>query len=886
MSKRIISSIIIVCLLGIVVFVYIRLKQSNQSFENAAFETVPQQVAVVVEVKKAVSLEDFAENSVWCSFSLSPLFAPMKTVATLVQTALQNETTAKNFSENPLIISFMECKEGTQDYLLSVPLLSADQITQAHDVLKNLFSSLQKTQYSFDYGTHIYSFETAEKKRKLSYAIFKNTLILSPSHVLVETAITACKEGQNILSVAGFTKIKKTAGKQTVANAYVDLSRVTQFFMPLKTAPQAAWLEFDVSVRSRAISLNGFSQSELQSQFLSVFRAQTPIKLQLSAVAPAHSSYFKVWGVSNVAQFRTNYEEFLTHNGNIETYKKQLQLLKNTFGSDIAQDLYSIVDSEIAFVCGAQSEGQSEEHYAFVKTISQSQAEEMLAGWLKSSNAPQSTFSLDTKTVYAVYHLPAGNLLQVLWGDLFAEGDFSYITFVNNYMIFANSQVAVEKLLTAYELKKVLANDSDFKKFQNNVLPSFSVYEYGVLGKMGNAHTPVQQILSEEHAATQRTNAFALQIVAQNGLFYNALHIDFSEGETAVEKPAAENIVWESVLDAELASQPQIFEIQSGEFGILLQDAKNTLYLLNAAGKIQWKKSLPEALISPLFQVDYFKNGKYQYLANSANYVYCIDRLGNFVENYPHKLEDSTAIAMSVFDYENTKDYRLFVPAGRKLYLYNIKMQKNKEWAWNESESEIVVPVQHFVNAGKDYIVCADRRNVYLLTRKGELRAKSKEQFEKSAQTPFYYQKNTQHIVTTDIHASVKSISFDGVVKTLKENTLPKNHYFLHNQSSNEYALVSEKECGFYTASMIPIRSYTLKFAPELVPQIVKKSSFVVGIVDASQKTLYFYDIKEGQLPLSLHGKTEFANGKLQKNSQKLSIIIGTGGNTVTNYNY
>ncbi|MDR1762032.1 MAG: hypothetical protein LBR55_06240, partial [Bacteroidales bacterium] len=401
-----------------------------------------------------------------------------------------------------------------------------------------------------------------------------------------------------------------------------------------------------------------------------------------------------------------------------------------------------------------------------------------------------------------------------------------------------------------------------------------------------NAHAPMQQKLNDETDTTQLyCNAFTFQIAVENDLFYNNLYLNFKSTDSDVVKPTTEHIVWESVLDAKVANQPQIFELQPGEFGILLQDEKNTLYLLNSAGKIQWKKSLPESLISPLFQIDYFKNGKLQYVGNSQNYVYCIDRLGNFVEHYPHKLEDATTIAMSVFDYEKTKEYRLFVPCGKKLYAYNVKMQKIKEWAWGECESEIVAPVQHFVNDTKDYIVCADARNVYLLNRRGELRTKAKEQFEKSPQTAFYYQKSMQNMVTTDIHGSIKTIDFEGNVQTLHEHAL-KNHYFLYSSTANEYALVAEKECRFYNAQGTKTGNYMLDFSVEIAPHIIKNSPLLLGIVDKSNKLLYVCNSKDGLITNTLQGETAFTSGKLLKNQTKTTIIIGTNGNTITNYNF
>ncbi|MDR1761036.1 MAG: DUF3352 domain-containing protein, partial [Bacteroidales bacterium] len=392
MSKRIISFIILLCLVGIIVFIYIRLKQSNQTFENSAFETIPHNAVVIVDVKKISSLEQFAANDMWQSFSFSPLFSTMQTTANHVIGALKDTEHRKNFANNSLIISFMECKNNAQDYIVSVPLVSLEQSNQAHELLQYMFSDYQKVSYSFDYNTHIYSFENAEKKRRCSYAIFKNTLIISPSHILVEAAIKSSEEQVHILTVEAFQKIKKTAGNQTVANVYVNLNKVTQLFMPQTVTPYGSWSEFDISVRSSSISLNGFSLSESNADFLSIFKAQQPVKLQLSSILPANISYFKVCGLSDVQQFRAHYEEFLKQNKKYDAYAKQLETINKEFSTpeektNIAQDVYSFMESEIAFVCGTPYEANEQsDNYAIIKTISQSQAIESVKAWLLLHN--------------------------------------------------------------------------------------------------------------------------------------------------------------------------------------------------------------------------------------------------------------------------------------------------------------------------------------------------------------------------------------------------------------------------------------------------------------------------------------------------------------------
>jgi hypothetical protein len=42
----------------------------------------------------------------------------------------------------------------------------------------------------------------------------------------------------------------------------------------------------------------------------------------------------------------------------------------------------------------------------------------------------------------------------------------------------------------------------------------------------------------------------------------------------------------------------------TGENELFVQDILNNIYLINRAGRILWKKKLPEPIISEIFQID------------------------------------------------------------------------------------------------------------------------------------------------------------------------------------------------------------------------------------------------------------------------------------------
>src|SRR5690606_8195677 len=115
-----------------------------------------------------------------------------------------------------------------------------------------------------------------------------------------------------------------------------------------------------------------------------------------------------------------------------------------------------------------------------------------------------------------------------------------------------------------------------------------------------------------------------------------------------------------------------------------------------------------------------------------------IDRIGNFVERYPVKLESEATTGMSLFDYENNRDYRIFIPCeNKRVYLYSKEGNTIKDWSFGRTETVVTTPVQYFRLDGKDYIVFADQNNMYMLNRKGDVRVKVKQAIRKSPNNGF-----------------------------------------------------------------------------------------------------------------------------------------------------
>jgi outer membrane protein assembly factor BamB len=141
--------------------------------------------------------------------------------------------------------------------------------------------------------------------------------------------------------------------------------------------------------------------------------------------------------------------------------------------------------------------------------------------------------------------------------------------------------------------------------------------------------------------------------------------------------------VWESRLESRVITKPKfVVNHYTGDMEIFVQDDRHNVYLLNNSGRVLWKQKIDGQILSDIYQIDYYKNGKLQFLFNTGEQLHLLDRNGNYVERYPVKLRSPATNGLALFDYEKNRDYRIFLAAEDKgVYLYDKEGSIVKGWS-------------------------------------------------------------------------------------------------------------------------------------------------------------------------------------------------------------
>jgi hypothetical protein len=378
-----------------------------------------------------------------------------------------------------------------------------------------------------------------------------------------------------------------------------------------------------------------------------------------------------------------------------------------------------------------------------------------------------------------------------------------------------------------------------------------------------------------------KIQAAGYQFASSNGMIYNSLSIKFKE--EAREESTTE---WETLLDTTASIKPFFFTNHiTGAKEIFIQDMKNSTYLINAAGRVLWKVPLNEQIISTIYMIDYFRNGKYQLLFSGRNFIHILDRNGNYVERYPVKLRSPASNSLAVFDYDNNQNYRLFVAGDDKMiYSYDKTGNVVKGWKPFRTAGQVKAEISYFKASGKDYLVACDESSIYFLDRTGNKKISLKEPATKARGSALRLNQGSDaFLICSSPDGTIQYIYFDGSIKKFSLKKFSSEHTFdyfdVDGDGFGEYIFIDKGMLYLYdhNKSELISRDFGSIDLGGPINFVFSASDRKIGVFDINKKLIYLID-KNGETMngFPLRGASMFSIGKLSDKSGWHLIVGGT----------
>ena len=340
--------------------------------------------------------------------------------------------------------------------------------------------------------------------------------------------------------------------------------------------------------------------------------------------------------------------------------------------------------------------------------------------------------------------------------------------------------------------------------------------------------------------------------------------------------PAKQNSVSEQFsfsLPNDLIVPPQIVKNHISKANeIATQDVNNILYLISNTGNLLWKKQLDSKILGEIKQIDTYKNGRLQLTFATQNRVYLLDRNGKDVGPFPLKFNDAITQSLSVFDYDNKKNYRLLVTQNKSLLMYDVKGKKINGFKPKTIDKPIRTQPKHFRISSKDYIVFTQGEKLEILNRQGKTRIDMKDKIRFSKNTIYLYQNK---FTTTNTLGELVQVNTKGKLNKKALNLIDN-----HSIEATSKTLVTLSDNKLTIRS----RSIDLAYGEYTSPKIFYfNDKIYVAITDLQAKKVHLFDSQTK--PIANFPVFGTSDSEIQLNKDKsLMLVTQTDAKTISAY--
>lgn len=745
----------------------------NDTFQHSnLMALVPEHTVVVVKTASVESLKGlFANNDLLNQFAQNNTLQPDQSKLKFLNHLQPTE---------PLLIAFG--RTGNDSLQISV-------ITTYHKDLFNLDSIPN------------HSRETITTKGS---SIIKTTIEDDVIYSRVQDSIFFASTDRQLTEAAfgkpnidpDLIKLFPTATNGTTLSILINTKEISKdkvFLDANLTTKLSDYYILEADLTQDQLRFDGITMAQDSSKrLINVFKNTTPQDNQISKVCPPDIDGF----------LSLSFQEFKTLQENLSalTSKDSLPDL-SSFDSVLEAGILSKNDSQAVFLHSIDATGLGE-----VFGIQN---------------------SVDTYRDITIYTSEQPHIFSNAFSPFFTYKNATFYIIMDDYFIFSADVDFLKDIIGNYQNNATLYDVTAFEDLMANLSDASSLMIYANnrnLKQVINSNFDTKNDIQLEGF-----NRSAIQFVYENDFAHVHAVIQKTKKKTT---PHSVHETANVTLEADVLTDPQFVNNHTNnQKEVVVQDVRNNLYLISKDGTILWKKSLDSKILGRIEQIDMYKNGRLQLAFATQHRVYVLDRAGKDVGPFPLKFNDQITQPLSVFDYDNTRNYRLMVTQGASVLMYDKRGKIVSGFNYKKAENTINTQPQHFRIGRKDYIVFVQGKEIEILSRVGKTRVNVKNNIDFSDSGIYLYDNK---FTTTTVKGDLIQIDQNGKLSSSNLNLGDK-----HQITSTSKTLVTLSENILH----IKTNKIELDFGDYTPPKIFYVNDKIyVSVTDLQAKKVYLFD--------------------------------------------
>ena len=861
LSKTLKVTIPLILILIILFIGYNSYKEVSRNSENP-LNIIPTNAALILKFNDASKIyTNLNSNDIWGHLRnislIDSINNPIKKISDFYN---QNSLI---FKSHTLFISFHKVGANNSSLLFSSNFerKSITNNTQINDLLGKL---IKEWQYN---NQPLYELQ---QENKILFASFKNDIVFfSENKMLVEDAIRASVSKEKLLLNPRFNSTYKTINKSAEINLFINYNSLIEYTniftnKSILNSDFSGWTSTDLSVKNKIITANGFSAINNISNYTDIFSNQSSGKINIVNVIPENTSILISIGFDKAKKLFDQKNKILQIQNNFwnwDKHRKQIQDSCNVNYNEFINELQGE-----AGIFNTSSNQSKQQQYTFFKSKNSITASSLIQGLISDRK---------TYAKYTINTIKDANITAQLFGDIF-NSTTPYFINIEDYFIFSSTIASLEYLIDNYTSNNTLANSQHFNNYKNYLSSKSNFFLYINPGKTAislkeKLQSSYRKDITFNIDSIVKFTAFSLQISRKKDLLLNNINLFY---DTDFKEAIREE--WFMQLDTSISMYPQfIYNHFTKEQMIVVQNNDHKVFAINSKGKIIWSMQLNSKILGDISSIDAFKNGKNQCLFNTKSQLYLVDRNGDNVEGFPKSLTCNTKVGHSLFDYNNTRKYRIII-VGEDNNIYNLDKngKEIKGWKYERNNNIINKKLSYFRVKNKDYIL-AERNNssTQLLAINGSERVQFEQGVKFNGNSIKIDKEGMLYAITND--GKLWRGTLDGNSSQISIADLSDNSLFdiIETEKKKQFIYTNNNKVFILNTDFETINSF------ELTNKITNLITNDKGIIFTSKNELYLWNIDgvaEG-FPIKSDGYFNIAdidnNGKINLINTKNGFI-------------
>ena len=459
---------------------------------------------------------------------------------------------------------------------------------------------------------------------------------------------------------------------------------------------------------------------------------------------------------------------------------------------------------------------------------------------------------------FSIYKLKEGTNVCEFYKKALKTNKDAFLTEIGGFNFISEDKRMLEELIDSNINNNTLYNSPKFKEVKPNLISQFKSLIYSKRNVLNPNFKSSKHISILQHHKDSKFNYV-------NFIVHNNKNKEKLNG---FEKTKTLNYKSNIIYFVEMKNHKTNYK------DIIVQTEDNTITRKTIDNETLWSLKLDENIIGEIHEIDLFKNGKKQICFATKNKIHVYDVLGRPVQPFPIEIKNDITQPISIFDYDNTKNYRILITQGKTLVMFDKNGKRVKGFNYKTGELITSQPKHIKINS-KDYIVFKAQNKFKCIDRTGKSRLNIKNNFNFDDNE---IKKYNNAFIFKDLEGNLNKLETNGEFSLLNTN-LSKDYKF--DCTNKTFTSFSDDKLS------IKFKKIKHEYGDFTAPKIFYTNSKIfITITDLQSQKVYIYNSIGQQINEStLHGISTPIITNLD-NDYNNDVIVKTKGNELTLYRF